>query len=52
MAAHLDAHFRRNMRLKDKSKKVLARDWAPQEQVLLHARHVLGLDSAQGGCRD
>lgn len=27
LSAHLDSHFRRNMRLKEKSKKVLARDW-------------------------
>jgi len=33
MAAHLDAHFRRNMRLKDKSKKILAREWAMKEEV-------------------
>lgn len=26
-ATHLDSHFRRNMKLRDRSKKVLARDW-------------------------
>lgn len=26
-ATHLDAHFRRNMKLRDRTKKVLARDW-------------------------
>lgn len=30
--AHLDAHFRRNIRLKDKGKKVMARIWLPPEQ--------------------
>jgi pre-mRNA cleavage complex 2 protein Pcf11 len=27
MTEHLDSHFRRNMRLKEKSKRVMARDW-------------------------
>lgn len=31
LEAHLDAHFRRNIRLKDKSKKVFARVWLPRE---------------------
>lgn len=29
---HLDAHFRKNIRMKDKAKKVLARVWFPTEQ--------------------
>lgn len=29
MARHLDAHFRRNMRLKDRSRRLIARDWLP-----------------------
>lgn len=31
--AHLDAHFRRNIRMKDKAKKVLARLWMQEEQA-------------------
>lgn len=31
MTAHLDSHFRRNMRLKEKSKRVMARDWFGSE---------------------
>lgn len=32
MTAHLDSHFRRNMRLKEKSKRVMARDWFGSEE--------------------
>ena len=31
MTTHLDSHFRRNMRLKEKSKRVMARDWFGSE---------------------
>lgn len=32
LTAHLDSHFRRNMRLKERSKRVLARDWFGNEE--------------------
>lgn len=38
LATHLDAHFRRNMRLKEKSKKVLARDWLGDERAWIEGR--------------
>ncbi len=32
LTVHLDSHFRRNMRLKERSKRVLARDWFGNEE--------------------
>ena len=38
MTAHLDFHFRRNMRLKEKSKRVMARDWFGFESDWINAK--------------
>lgn len=32
LEAHLDAHFRRNVRLKDRARRVIARVWAQKEE--------------------
>ena len=39
MTAHLDSHFRRNMRLKEKSKRVMARDWFGTENDWITAKY-------------
>lgn len=38
MTRHLDSHFRRNMRLKEKSKRVMARDWFVSENDWITAK--------------
>lgn len=38
MTVHLDSHFRRNMRLKEKSKRVMARDWFGSENDWIMAK--------------
>ena len=38
MTVHLDSHFRRNMRLKEKSKRVMARDWFGSENDWIAAK--------------
>lgn len=41
MEAHLDEHFRRNMRQKEVTKKVLTRDWfAPEDEWIVGAERV------------
>ena len=37
LTKHLDSHFRRNMRLKEKSKRVMARDWFGSEKSWIEA---------------
>lgn len=38
MTEHLDSHFRRNMRIKEKSKRVMARDWFGSEEDWIAAK--------------
>ena len=36
MAEHLDAHFKRNMKMKDSTKRLLTRDWfAPEAEWIM-----------------
>lgn len=49
LTTHLDSHFRRNMRLKEKSKRVMARDWFGSEKSWIEALNGIEGENSEKG---